>query len=183
MSLTNLAFAIKKDKKKTKKGGRGRKHDAWEISKRHAIFRRKKSENNIVCTARPFFKIFTSNVLRLGSRSDNNSFSPSQSLIRVRERRNKYTRFRSFRVILRDNTGGGGSVTAPRGIRSISVETERNVVCGSSHGSSSSLVVDNDEDDEIDSGNDERLPKCVLRQEGGSLFEKNGNRGGRSGSA
>lgn len=38
--------------------------------------------------------------------------------------------------------------------------------------------MDNDEDDEIDSGNDERLPKCVLRQEGGSLFEKNGNRGG-----
>lgn len=89
-------------------------------------------------------------------------------------------RFQSFRVILRDNTGGG-SVTAPsRGIRSIS-ETERSALypsCVESLGSSSSLVfVDNDE------GLIRRVTTeiHVLRREGGSLFEKNGNRGWREG--
>lgn len=89
-------------------------------------------------------------------------------------------RFQSFRVILRDNTGGS-SVTAPsRGIRSIS-ETERSALYPSrveSLGSSSSLVfVDNDE------GLIRRVTTeiHVLRREGGSLFEKNGNRGWREG--
>lgn len=89
-------------------------------------------------------------------------------------------RFQSFRVILRDNTGGG-SVTAPsRGIRSIS-ETERSALyssCVESLGSSSSLVfVDNDE------GLIRRVTTeiHVLRREGDSLFEKNGNRGWREG--
>lgn len=89
-------------------------------------------------------------------------------------------RFQSFRVILRDNTGGG-SVTAPsREIRSIS-ETERSALypsCVESLGSSSFLVfVDNDE------GLIRRVTTeiHVLRREGGSLFEKNGNRGWREG--